>query len=168
MAYALGAVKPHVRAAAESIGPRFSIRVIYGWRVGTKGEHPKGLALDFMTTQKAVGDALAAHVVANASSLNVTYVIWWYRIWTPGQGWHKYTGTPNPHVDHVHVSFGEGAGSGVVTDKLGSPVPGADEWGKINLALEYLSTAGAWKRIGILVGGSALVIVGVIRLGVKR
>ena len=35
------------------------------------------------------------------------YIIWNRKIWgayLPDQGWRTYTG-PNPHTDHVHVSF---------------------------------------------------------------
>lgn len=104
----LGNVKPHVRAAAAEIGPRFGIKTIYGWAPGTY-EHPKGLALDFMTNNipngKAVGDALAAYVLQNAARLKVMYVIWYRRSWNPKRGtWIAYSGA-SAHTDHVHVSF---------------------------------------------------------------
>lgn len=102
----IGPVKAHVRAAANDIAPRFGITTIHGFGTGSvpNSDHPKGLALDFMTKSKSNGDALAAYVVANASRLSVSYLIWWRRIWDPSRGWHAYTGF-NPHTDHVHVSF---------------------------------------------------------------
>lgn len=125
MPYALGAVRTHVRAAAETIGPKFGITNILG--VGLRpneSDHPLGLALDFMTTDKAKGDALAEHVKTNASAYGVKYVIWWGRIWSVqrnGEGWREYkppTGLKTVtalHKDHVHVSFNSQAGTGVPT-----------------------------------------------------
>lgn len=103
--YDLGPVKAHVRAAANELGPRFGIKRIGGWRVQVDGDHPKGLALDFMTT---TGDALANFLVANHAKYKISYVIWNRRIWNvrrADEGWRKYTGTSNPHTDHVHASF---------------------------------------------------------------
>lgn len=103
--YDLGPVKAHVKAAANELGPKFGIKRIGGWRVQATGDHPRGLALDFMTT---TGDALANYAVANQARLKVSYVIWNRRIWNQArrsEGWRKYTGTSNPHTDHVHVSF---------------------------------------------------------------
>lgn len=34
----------------------------------------------------------------------IKYIIWNYRIWFPGSGWQKYTGSNNPHTKHMHVS----------------------------------------------------------------
>lgn len=110
--YELGAVKPHVSAAADDIGTRFGIKTVGGWRaVGSvpNSSHPKGLALDFMTNNiengKQVGDRLAAFAVANASTYGITEVIWYKRIWTKAKGWHDYNG-PSDHTDHVHLTFG--------------------------------------------------------------
>jgi hypothetical protein len=103
--YDLGPVKAHVRAAAEELGPRFGIKTIGGWRVQADGDHPRGLALDFMTR---TGQALADFLVANHARYKISYVIWNRRIWNQaraGEGWRTYTGTSNPHTDHVHASF---------------------------------------------------------------
>lgn len=111
--YTLGAVKPHVAQVANTVGPRFGIKTIHGWAPGLY-DHPKGLALDFMINNipngKAVGDALAAFLVANAAQLGITYVIWYRRIWSvarAGEGWRPYPVPPgdSPHTDHVHASF---------------------------------------------------------------
>lgn len=103
--YSLGPVRAHVRAAANELGPRFGIKKIGGWRVQATGEHPLGLALDFMTT---TGQALADFLVANHAKYKIHYVIWNRRIWNvdrAAEGWRTYTGTSNPHTDHVHASF---------------------------------------------------------------
>jgi hypothetical protein len=99
--------KPHVVAAINTLGPMFGIKTVYGWSATgsvATSDHPKGLAGDFMTSSKEVGDKLAAYAVANAAKFGITYVIWYKRIWTPSQGWHEYTG-PRDHTDHVHISF---------------------------------------------------------------
>jgi hypothetical protein len=114
--YNLGKVAPHVQAAADLLGNMFGIRTIGGYRAHgsvPNSDHPKGLAGDFMTSSKAVGDKLAAYAVRNYKALGITYVIWWRRIWTPSRGWHDYSG-PSDHTDHVHLSFSPKAGSGKV------------------------------------------------------
>jgi hypothetical protein len=101
--------KPHVIAAAGIIGPMFGIKNIGGWRAKgsvPQSKHPDGLALDLMTTDKAVGDKIAAYAIANASKFGITEVIWWRRIWSPGRGWRDYNG-PSAHTDHVHLTFSE-------------------------------------------------------------
>lgn len=110
--YQLGAVKAHVAQVANSVGPRFGIKTIYGWAPG-KYDHPKGLALDFMISDlgsngRAIGNALAAFLVANARALNITYVIWYRQIWSlarAGEGWRPYVDGDSDHTDHVHASF---------------------------------------------------------------
>lgn len=107
----LGAVKPHVQAAADEIAQRFNIWTIGGYRsTGSvpNSDHPKGLAIDVMTVAK--GDMVAAYAIANASRLSVTYIIWNRRIWEGGN-WASYSG-PSPHTDHVHISFAGSAGPG--------------------------------------------------------
>jgi hypothetical protein len=114
MPLALGAVKQHVRAAAEEIAMRFQISSISGYRpTGSvaNSDHPKGLAIDVATVQK--GTMVAEWVIANAKRLSVTYVIWNRRIYDTrsGKGWTAYQG-PSPHTDHVHISFFPGPGDG--------------------------------------------------------
>lgn len=108
MPYKLGKVKPWVASAAETLGKKFGISTIGGWRAHgsvPNSDHPKGLALDMMTRSKSVGDRLADFAVANYKALGITYVIWYRQIWTPAKGWHDYDG-PSDHTDHVHLSFG--------------------------------------------------------------
>jgi hypothetical protein len=77
---------------------------------GGSGEHPLGLALDFMV-DTAKGNALADYVLANRKAFGVTYVIWRQR-YNDGSGWDPMEDrgsiTAN-HYDHVHVSFEETA-----------------------------------------------------------
>lgn len=79
-----------------------------GW--DAHGEHSSGKALDIMTSDKGLGDEIAAYLQSHASELNLYDVIWWDRIWTPeraSEGWRYYgdhgSATAN-HMDHVHVS----------------------------------------------------------------
>ncbi|MFD6072821.1 hypothetical protein [Amycolatopsis lurida] len=50
---------------------------------------------------------LARVLVASGDS-RIKYVIWDYRIWTPGVGWKAYSGV-NPHTKHLHLSVKAGA-----------------------------------------------------------
>jgi hypothetical protein len=79
-----------------------------GW--DAHGEHSSGKALDIMTSDKALGDTIAAYLQSHASELGLYDVIWWDRIWTPvraSEGWRYYGDHGSPtanHMDHVHVS----------------------------------------------------------------
>ena len=112
----LGAVKAHVRVAAEFLGCLFGEPRLIGvaGRAGAS-DHPSGLAVDFMV-DRGTGDALAACALRNKEALGITYVIWRQRIDT-GSGWtpmaDRGSATAN-HMDHVHVSFATGAGNGAL------------------------------------------------------
>lgn len=123
----LGAVQPHVKAAAELIAAQGGITKVYGWRSYSAydmGGHPAGLAVDFPGTT-AQGNAMAAYTTANADALAVKYAIWQQRIWYPGKGWtamaDRGSATAN-HMDHVHVSFKATGASQSVLDKLRTAV----------------------------------------------
>lgn len=93
--------------AASYFSAKYGINNVGGYR--SKGsvpgsDHPKGRAADFMTSSRAQGTALANDAVKNYKAWDIKYVIWYRQIWTPSQGWHKYSG-PSPHTDHVHISF---------------------------------------------------------------
>ena len=108
----LGAVRPHVRAAAQFLGCRFGEPTMYGvaGRAGTS-DHPSGRAVDFMV-DRATGDRLAACALKNRAALGITYVIWQQRI-NFGSGWQPMEdrgGVTANHYDHVHVSFGAAGG----------------------------------------------------------
>lgn len=169
MAYALGLVKPHVRAAADHWGPKYDIRTIYGFGGGSVpgSDHPKGLALDFMINNipngRSVGDALAADVIANAAAYNVKYVIWYRRIWQNGQ-WKSYSG-PSPHTDHVHVSFNATAGTGNPSSGNGTVVPVGNpvipDW------IERLGDGALWRKIAWSIVGILMIALGIILLMVS-
>ena len=57
-------------------------------------------ALDFMTTNLAVGNSIAA---AAETFPGTRYLIWQRKIWNPGGKKRPYTGR-SPHTDHVHAS----------------------------------------------------------------
>lgn len=110
--YALGAVKPWVKQAANEVGNRFGVQTIYG--VGSRetanSDHPKGLALDFMC-DSAQGDQISSFLQANYAIYNITYIIWKQRIWNvsrASEGWRQMEDRGSPtanHFDHVHASF---------------------------------------------------------------
>lgn len=109
---ALGAVKPHVRAAAQFLGCRFGEPTMYGVAGrAAASDHPLGRAVDFMV-DRATGDPFAACALNNRAALGIDYVIWRQRI-NFGSGWQMMEdrgGVTANHLDHVHVSFGPAAG----------------------------------------------------------
>lgn len=104
--YGLKGVTVNTGKAADYFGSKYGIGNIGGRGPGSVpgSDHPYGRALDFMTSNRAKGTALANDLLKNAKRWNVKYIIWNHYIWNPSQGWHKYNGS-NPHTDHVHVSF---------------------------------------------------------------
>jgi hypothetical protein len=159
--YALGAVKPWVRSAAQEVGDKFDVGTIYG--VGARAgqsEHPSGRALDFMVYKdRAKGDQIYAYIKQNWSRMGVLYVIWYQRI-DEGGGFKPMEnrgGTTANHMDHVHVSFtATGSDSGTNTgggDPAGS---GTSDYGA---ALKTLTAAGTWTRVLMFIAGVALLAV---------
>ncbi|QWZ06484.1 SH3 domain-containing protein [Nocardioides panacis] len=74
------------------------------------GEHSSGRAVDFMTSDPALGQAVADWARAHASELDLYDVLWSQHIWTPvrsAEGWRSMpdrgSSTAN-HYDHVHIS----------------------------------------------------------------
>jgi hypothetical protein len=61
---------------------------------------------------RALGWRIATWAAGNAWALDVMYVIFNGRIWTPARGWHGYRHPSDPcncnptlrHDDHVHIS----------------------------------------------------------------
>ncbi len=98
----------------------FDVYSIGGWRpYGSVpgSDHPYGRAIDVMVgypsaSGRALGWRIANWAVGNASALDVKYVIFNGRIWTPDRGWHAYRHPADPcncnptlrHDDHVHIS----------------------------------------------------------------
>ena len=79
-----------------------------GW--DAHGEHSSGKALDIMTSDVTLGNAIADFLKAHASELHLYDILWRQQIWTPvraGEGWRTFpsrgSATAN-HYDHVHVS----------------------------------------------------------------
>jgi len=79
-----------------------------GW--DAHGAHLSGRALDIMTSDVALGDAIAAFLQQHASELHLYDILWRQRIWTPvraSEGWRLFADRGSPtanHMDHVHVS----------------------------------------------------------------
>lgn len=169
MAYNLGPVKPHVRAAAESVGPRFGISTIYGWRASDPyPDHPSGLALDFMTSSMATGTALAQFLIDNAAALGIDYIIWNRRSWNSRRKtWATYTGS-NPHTDHVHATFFATPGTGIQNLGLGGadvlPVanPFSETLEKLEKFFEFVTNRGNWIRASMFIGGLLFIAIGLV------
>lgn len=165
--YALGAVKPWVKAAAQEVGDKFDIATIYG--IGARAEvsdHPRGLALDFMVyTDRAKGDELYAYGKANWDRLGIKYIIWYQRI-DEGKGFTPMEdrgGTTANHKDHNHWSFTDtGGSSGTNTGGGGDAVASAGGSG-VGAAgtsgLSALTSAQTWIRVLEFVAGVILLAV---------
>ncbi len=111
-----GGVRPHVAQAGHFLRAKFGVRTVGG--VGSRpgpSDHPRGLALDFMTYgDTAKGDRLSAYAVQNAAHLAMKYIIWKQRI-NKGDGWKGMPDRGSPtanHMDHPHISFLDGPGGG--------------------------------------------------------
>ena len=133
--YQLGQVQPQAVYVANLVGPMFGFTTVGGYRAYDSVDptgHPAGLALDFMTNDipdgAAAGDALAGYLQEHAGELDVKYVIWRQRIWSPArsaEGWRAMPDRGNPtanHFDHVHLSLN---GTGEVTATAGCSGGGA-------------------------------------------
>jgi hypothetical protein len=79
-----------------------------GW--DAHGEHSSGKAIDIMTSDVALGGAIADFLQAHAAELDLYDILWRQQIWTPvraAEGWRampdRGSATAN-HYDHVHVS----------------------------------------------------------------
>lgn len=170
--FALPNVKPRVREIGNVVGNMFNVKNIGGWRpTDPFPDHPSGLALDYMVyTDKAKGDAIAQYHIDNAAALGVKYLIWYRRDWNPQQGWTSYSGTSNPHTDHVHVTYldgttgaipvGMGLSGGLAinnpADNLLASLPVLKE---LEEMATKLSNAGFWRRGGIMALGLLLLLV---------
>lgn len=133
--YPLGPVQPQTATVANTVGPMFGFKTVGGYRsIQDGGDHPRGLALDFMTNDipdgKATGDRAAAYLQEHAAELGVKYIIWQQAIWSPeraDEGWRPMEDRGSPtenHYDHVHLSL-TGDGSSVVPGcEAGGGIPG--------------------------------------------
>jgi uncharacterized protein YraI len=79
-----------------------------GW--DAHGEHASGKALDIMTSDVTLGNAIAAFLQQHAAELHIYDILWRQHIWTPvraSEGWRLFADRGSPtanHYDHVHVS----------------------------------------------------------------
>jgi hypothetical protein len=106
----LAGVKPWASTAGTELRCIFDVGTVGG--LGGRpnmSDHPRGLAVDFMTAGGVAGDQLADYALKYKDDLKIKYVIWKQRInFGDGGGWH---GMPNRgsatanHFDHVHISF---------------------------------------------------------------
>jgi hypothetical protein len=120
------ATRAMANAVIQCFGRGFGVSCFdnAAWRED-KYEHPRGRACDFMVTAEGMpsedertrGQAMAEWVADHAAELNVLYVIWYDRSWSPSDGqipwaqWGDYGGCENPctdpssgHYNHPHVS----------------------------------------------------------------
>jgi phage-related protein len=121
-AFAYGGVVPHVAAAGQEIERLFGRMPGGIGGVGARAnasDHPRGLALDFMTmADTGLGNRVTAHMLTNARRLMVKYIIWQQRI-NSGEGWRGMEDRGSPtanHMDHPHVSFLKGNLGGASKD----------------------------------------------------
>ena len=112
----LNKLEPYGKAAVVALRAKFpQIKTIYGWRSSSSysGDHPNGRATDNMIpsykSNQALGDEVAAWVIANGKSLHISYLIWRQRSYTMTRGtWKQMAdrgGDTANHMDHVHISF---------------------------------------------------------------
>ncbi|MGW5317697.1 hypothetical protein [Nocardia thailandica] len=99
--------RPHVAQVGHFLQKMFGLADIGGANGRFDGDHGAGLALDLMTPNAGVGNAIAEFVLANQQRFGVSYVIWQQR-YNDGSGWSMMEDRGSPtqnHYDHVHVSF---------------------------------------------------------------
>lgn len=105
---ALPGIVPDMQRAYFAVCNAFPQVQTYGGVAG-RVEHNTGHAVDAMVYgDKALGDQIAAFLLAHASELNLYDIIWYQHIWTPvraAEGWRSMgdrgSATAN-HMDHVH------------------------------------------------------------------
>lgn len=113
----LEGLRPSAKRIVDVGRQRFpQVKTYYGVRPDPLPDHPSGRAVDMMipsyrsSSGQALGQAIANYLKANASSLNIEYIIWNQRIWSvarSNEGWrfmaNRGSDTAN-HKDHVHVT----------------------------------------------------------------
>jgi hypothetical protein len=111
------AMLDNVESTVRALAARFGFTDVGGVRKADQfPDHPGGYAADFMTKSRGQGDQLTAFAVSQPAQLGVDYMIWYGKVWDidkdpvglPHSQWRTYTGTSNPHTDHVHITFKRG------------------------------------------------------------
>lgn len=99
----------------------------------TPSVHSEGRAIDLGIRDKAVGDRIAAQLLAAAPSIGLQQIIWNRRSIRPGSTWRSYNGV-NPHTDHLHIELNwHGArtltpqAADAALDGAGTPLPPEDD-----------------------------------------
>lgn len=118
---------PWAQGAADYLDSQFDLTGVGGWRASARdmGGHPSGRALDLMVgANKAEGDRLASFLIANATAMQVDYIIWQQAIWTTTKpqwiAMENRTGAGDQnHMRHVHVNFKK-----VIDDRRTFTIPG--------------------------------------------
>ncbi|MGL5816492.1 MAG: hypothetical protein ACRCYR_02940 [Phycicoccus sp.] len=90
----------------SAIRAEFGNLTIGGYRPNA-GEHSTGEAIDIMTSDRSLGDAISDFVIANASKFDVEYLIWRQRYRPIPGSWETMEdrgGATANHYDHVHVT----------------------------------------------------------------
>ena len=109
-------LQPQTAAFKEEIANLFGITSFSGYRPGDRGDHGKGLAIDFMVPESSeLGDKIAEYAIQNMASRGISYIIWKQRFYAPFDSKYGPANTWNPmpdrgsvtenHYDHVHVSM---------------------------------------------------------------
>ena len=147
--YNLPGVLPWVLEAANYLGGKFGISSIIGkgYRASNPtSDHPKGLALDFMTGMTgagvAKGWALANEALKLQKVLDATYMIFRAQIHSfDSRGWQAYrhpSGATDPtsqHMDHVHISFSPNGRAGDLPQPMGQTGPRGSSGGMYRAAI---------------------------------
>lgn len=112
----LNGLKASTRNIVNVVASRFGVTTFYGVRPDSLPDHPSGHAVDIMLPKwntaagKARGWDIANYLRANASSLNIQYLIFDQKIWNVSrdkEGWRAMADRGNStanHKDHVHVT----------------------------------------------------------------
>ncbi|QFG10035.1 tape measure protein [Mycobacterium phage IdentityCrisis] len=116
--YAGGGLVAGTAELRKIIAERFGISNIGGWRPQDQyGEHSTGRALDVMVgDDRAKGDAVKDFALANASAIDLKWVIWRQRLYYPGGGGYDMEDRGSPtanHMDHVHIFSGPAIAAGL-------------------------------------------------------
>jgi hypothetical protein len=128
-----GVIQPVAQKCAEMVKVFPSITQVWGY-AEPPSDHANRRCVDYMVYgNKALGDAIANYNLTHATRLGLYGQIWYRRVMgfphgsnPPYRGpwgvWREYTGTPNPHTDHIHVEYD---GTAYVPPAAGTAVSGA-------------------------------------------